>query len=320
MGDMGNWNLVNGRIQQTKVLDLITLTGDGSIIGRGVVLHGETDSCANGQTTTRHAYGVIGIANPGTGNTNEALAPQGAAVTSAICRLLPTTAVASNTVTGTVVLTQDSPTGPTNIIAYVSGLDGAPHGFHIHEWGDVSNANGNAAGNHYNPLGVEHGIPPFDVRHVGDMGNIYHYEAGIGYYNYTNDRISLTGPNSVIGHTIIVHNATDNCGQPTGNAGVRLAQCVIGVKNPATVDPTLDDNTPDTQDSTPCDPVDTNTSTEDGNFAATQTVSLVLVALALAALGACSVKEEKTVQQPSASAPASTAPAGTTTSKTYSLF
>jgi len=285
MGDMGNWTLTNGRIDQTKQLDIITLNGSGSIIGRGVVLHGVPDDCttqpAGGSSPPRAAYGVIGLANPDTGNTNDALAPKGAAaVTSAICVLRPTQATSTNAVAGTIILTQTSATGPTTIFGSITGLDGNPHGFHIHEFGDVSNVNGTAAGSHYNPTGAEHGIPPFSVRHVGDMGNIFYYVSGTGYYNYTNDKISLTGDYSVLGHTIIVHSAADDCGQPTGNAGVRLAQCVIGVKNPATTAPTIDVGTPTTQDSAPCNPP-TTTSDELSSLAIRHVVPLALLVIAM---------------------------------------
>jgi len=279
MGDMGNWTLASGRIDQTKELDIITLTGSGSIIGRAVVVHSLADDCIGASPPTRAAYGVIGLANPGTGNTNDALAPKGgAAVTSAICILQPTAATSTNNVAGTIFLNQPSPTGPTTIFGTITGLDGNPHGFHIHEFGDVSNANGTAAGGHYNPLGSNHGIPPFSVRHIGDMGNIFYYVATTASYNYTNDIISLTGDYSVIGHTIIVHSAADDCGQSTGNAGGRLAQCVIGVRSPNTVAPNIAAETPTTQDSAPCNPPMTTTD-DSSSLATSHAVSLVLLAI-----------------------------------------
>jgi Cu/Zn superoxide dismutase len=48
------------------------------------------------------------------------------------------------------------------------------------------------------------------------------------------DLIGLTGGNSVVGHAIILHNLTDDCtNNNLGNAGGRLAFCVIGVGNPS---------------------------------------------------------------------------------------
>ena len=38
------------------------------------------------------------------------------------------------------------------VIAQVEGLNpGAQHGFHIHEFGDLSNNDGTSCGGHYNP-------------------------------------------------------------------------------------------------------------------------------------------------------------------------
>jgi Cu/Zn superoxide dismutase len=46
------------------------------------------------------------------------------------------------------------------------------------------------------------------------------------------DLISLTGKNSVIGHAVVLHELTDQCGDNNGNAGARIAFGVIGIGNP----------------------------------------------------------------------------------------
>ena len=38
--------------------------------------------------------------------------------------------------------------------------------------------------------------------------------------------------NPIVGHGVIVHAKRDDGGQPTGNAGARIAQGVIGVAKP----------------------------------------------------------------------------------------
>lgn len=293
MGDMGNWTVTAGAISQTKSLDIITLTGPNSIIGRAVVLHGVADDCttqpAGGVSPPRWAYCVIGVANPGAGNINAAAAAPVPPVLSAMCVLTPTNAIAQNNVSGTIYFEQTSATSPTRVYGAITGLDGVPHGFHIHEFGDVSNIAGSAAGTHYNPLSSTHGIPPFTKRHIGDMGNIYHYAAGVAYYDYSNDKISLNGDYSVLGHAVIVHAALDDCSGLVGNAGVRWGQCVIGVRNTATIPAALPSGVPTTQDDAACVALYPSTmspsSTED-SFAAVNSVSavFVLVAMIVAAL------------------------------------
>ena len=56
-------------------------------------------------------------------------------------------------------------------ITKVRGLNpNSLHGFHIHEYGDLTEGC-KTAGPHYNPFAVEHGAYS-GVRHVGDMGNL----------------------------------------------------------------------------------------------------------------------------------------------------
>jgi len=46
--------------------------------------------------------------------------------------------------------------------------------------------------------------------------------------------IKLSGGDSIIGRSIVVHEKADTFGQPTGNAGGRVAFGVIGWANPKT--------------------------------------------------------------------------------------
>jgi len=291
MGDMGNWTVTGGAISQTKSLDIIALSGANSILGRAVVLHGVADDCttqpAGGVSPPRWAYCVIGVANPGAGNTNPVLAAPVPAVLSGMCVLAPTNAIAQNNVSGTIYFEQASANAPTRVYGAITGLNGVPHGFHIHEFGDVSNVAGSAAGSHYNPLSAAHGIPPFPTRHIGDMGNIYYYAGGVAYYDYTNSLMSMNGEYSILGHTVIIHAAQDDCSPPVGNAGVRYAQCVIGVRNTATIPTTLPGGVPTTQDEAACVALYPATTPDtNDNFAAVNSVSavFVLVAMILAAL------------------------------------
>lgn len=111
----------------------------------------------------------------------------------------------------------------------ISGLgDETPHGWHIHEFGDVSTSDGSGTGGHFNPLEVDHALPTEgggNVRHAGDLRNLIPDAAGVASFNNVLD-IDLE---SVRGRGLIVHAVEDDGGQPTGNAGARLAQCVLGV-------------------------------------------------------------------------------------------
>lgn len=104
------------------------------------------------------------------------------------------------------------------------------HGFHIHEKGDCTAADGTSAGGHFAPRDNEHAGPKDKVRHVGDMGNIEVNKNGNATLNYVDPDIKLNGPHSVVGRGIIVHKGEDDLEtQPTGAAGPRAGCGVIGI-------------------------------------------------------------------------------------------
>uniref|UniRef100_A0A2A4JHM4 Superoxide dismutase [Cu-Zn] n=1 Tax=Heliothis virescens TaxID=7102 RepID=A0A2A4JHM4_HELVI len=138
-------------------------------------------------------------------------------------------------VTGTVYFDQQDENSAVVLSGEVHGLTQGKHGFHVHEFGD--NTNGcTSAGAHFNPKKLEHGAPDSAVRHVGDLGNIESTGAGATKVNIQDKLISLTGPNSIIGRTLVVHADPDDLGigghelsKTTGNAGARIACGVIGL-------------------------------------------------------------------------------------------
>ena len=116
------------------------------------------------------------------------------------------------------------------IEADIEGLTEGNHGFHIHEWGDISKSDGTSAGGHFNPDNSEHAGPGDAIRHAGDLGNITADENAKAHYRQIDSLISFTGKNNIIGRSVIIHVGEDDLvSQPTGDAGGRVAQGVIGV-------------------------------------------------------------------------------------------
>jgi Cu-Zn family superoxide dismutase len=165
---------------------------------------------------------VAGLAQDNMQGMNMAASP---AVTKAICVLYPT---AGNSVAGTVTFTRVD--AGVKVVADVSGLTQGKHGFHIHECGDCTAADGSSAGGHFNPGKMNHGAPMDMTRHAGDMGNLEADASGKAHLEYTDPMMKLEGPGSIIGRSMIVHAKEDDLKtQPTGNAGPRVACGVIGI-------------------------------------------------------------------------------------------
>jgi len=106
---------------------------------------------------------------------------------------------------GIVRLSQDSKGGPTTLTGKVRGLTVGKHGFHVHQFGDLSNGC-TSAGSHFNPFNKSHGGPDDENRHAGDMGNIQ-IKSGEGEQEFTivDKQVSLIGIHSVIGRSLIIH-------------------------------------------------------------------------------------------------------------------
>ncbi|CAG2116538.1 unnamed protein product [Medioppia subpectinata] len=115
------------------------------------------------------------------------------------------------------------------------GLAKGPHGFHVHQFGDLTNSCVSAGG-HFNPHNREHGSPDDFNRHVGDLGNIFADDSGEAVIDIQDYYLTLnSGPNSIVGRAVVVHENVDDLGRggheqskTTGNAGGRLACGIIG--------------------------------------------------------------------------------------------
>ncbi|TRW48263.1 superoxide dismutase family protein [Aliidiomarina halalkaliphila] len=126
------------------------------------------------------------------------------------------------------VMFEDTPEG-VFVLAHVEGLEpGGVHGFHVHEYGDCSAPDGTSAGGHFNPHGRDHGGPDSSERHAGDLGNLQADDAGMAHLEMIDTKLELSGPNSILGKSVIVHAQADDLeSQPTGDAGARILCGVI---------------------------------------------------------------------------------------------
>lgn len=143
---------------------------------------------------------------------------------SAHARLAPTQ---GNTVNGTVTFTQHG--DKVLVEAEVAGLAEGLHGFHVHEKGDCSAADGTSAGGHFNPTNKPHGDPNGSAHHTGDLPMLYAGADGRAKLHVELSSISLKeGPESIVGKALIVHQKADDFAtQPAGNSGARVACGVI---------------------------------------------------------------------------------------------
>ncbi|KAK6732804.1 hypothetical protein RB195_016902 [Necator americanus] len=145
----------------------------------------------------------------------------------------------NGTVKGTVWINQRSKYDPVTIEGTIIGFKpNTRHGFHIHEFGDLTNGCA-SAGPHYNPFGKNHGAPKDCVRHIGDLGSVRAEANGVANILKNDDQVTLYGKHSVVGRAFVVHDLPDDLGKGTGdkkaeslrtgNAGARLACGVIGI-------------------------------------------------------------------------------------------
>jgi Cu-Zn family superoxide dismutase len=111
----------------------------------------------------------------------------------------------------------------------ITGLTPGPHGFHVHEKGDLSDPKLVSAGPHFNPDKGKHGGPDSHDRPRRDLGNITADDKGVAKVDMTIKGISVAGEkNGIVGRAIIVHAKADDLKtDPSGNSGDRIAGGVI---------------------------------------------------------------------------------------------
>jgi len=153
---------------------------------------------------------------------------------------------------GTVTLIE----GPNGVLvqADVTGLSPGGHGFHIHAVG-ACEPDFSAAGDHFNPEGIDHGFMHEGGWHAGDLPNIYAAADGTARADFFTAAVTLTpgAENSIFdadGSAIIVHAKPDSYGESPG-ADDRVACGVVrpGEPEPAGGGAAAEDGPADATDS-----------------------------------------------------------------------
>lgn len=137
-------------------------------------------------------------------------------------------AASGSSVGGTVTLTPVHGGCGTSVSATVTGLPaGAVVAWHVHEYGDISAADGSAAGDHWSPrrLAAAHALPPSAGRDAGDLGTLPAAN-GDGVAKVQGVVTDVLRTDAARGRGLIIHERPDDGG---GAPGARLAQCVLGV-------------------------------------------------------------------------------------------
>ncbi|KAJ3097594.1 hypothetical protein HDU97_004722 [Phlyctochytrium planicorne] len=227
------------------------------IVGQPVIIHELTDDCFSqpvGNAGKRFAQGVIGWR----GTTKFPPAPKTIDAAdvfskSAIAVLEPTK---GNTLAGTAIFVQSNPQAPVYIALDVTGFpkdkEESDHGWHVHEFGDLSTADGAANGLHFNPNDRLHACPadladPVVQKqlnatqlHFGDIGNLHQKGGSLKkIFKLNNMSLYRGSENFVIGRALQIHANKDDCvTQKVGNAGAKLVQGIVGTRN-VTVDADL---------------------------------------------------------------------------------
>jgi|TARA_B110000495_G_C22933476_1_gene545787 Cu-Zn family superoxide dismutase len=119
----------------------------------------------------------------------------------------------------------------------INNLRDGKHGFHIHEYGDLTD-NCSSACSHFNPDNETHGGLNTKIRHAGDLGNIISKDNEAKGTMFAKKLTLSPGKYSILGRMIIVHEDEDDLGKggdeetlKTGNAGKRLTCGVIGLSS-----------------------------------------------------------------------------------------
>lgn len=119
------------------------------------------------------------------------------------------------------------------VVAEVEGLSEGLHAMHIHIYGDCTAPDASSAGTHFNFQGSSLDPPPDINRITGNLGELKTDAQGAATLRDILPEVRITGPKSIIGRAVIVHEKGNDMSQPPmGATGARLACGVIGIANP----------------------------------------------------------------------------------------
>jgi superoxide dismutase, Cu-Zn family len=132
---------------------------------------------------------------------------------------------------GTATFKEDKSGKELSIALKLKDLPPGPHAVHIHQNAVCDAPDFKGAGGHFNPDGKQHGTMNPMGHHNGDLPqNIDVGENHMGQASFKVSYLTLAAgaPNSILGHSIMVHEKADDMKtDPTGNAGNRIACAVI---------------------------------------------------------------------------------------------
>ena len=138
--------------------------------------------------------------------------------------------IISGKVKGTIIL-KDTKRG-LKLNCNLKNISEGYHGFHIHEFGDISDK-ANSLGGHYNPEKKNHGNLKSNNSHRGDLGNLIANKNNIVNYNFYVKNLKVK---ELLGRSLVIHEKRDDLGKgnnkeskKTGNSGKRIGYGIIGL-------------------------------------------------------------------------------------------
>jgi Cu-Zn family superoxide dismutase len=137
---------------------------------------------------------------------------------------------------GTITLL--SVNGGTQFRIDLSGLPSGKHGFHVHEFGSCNPVRDTAgkvtvfgaAGGHFDPAATNSHKGPDGGGHAGDLPMLNADYNGKVRSTFYAASVSLSGPNTIVGRSLVIHANPDNYTDtpPNGGSGARIACGEVG--------------------------------------------------------------------------------------------